>query len=89
MVIDNEFLMLTIGQKPPPSWKDSFKIYPETSEERLQRLSGARFRRQTGGAKSVFRKIRNIAYPYPVPTKFEVFAAIHKRYDIFFQNKFF
>lgn len=42
-----DFLTLSIGTKPPIDWIEHFKIFPETNEQRLQRLSGGRYKRET------------------------------------------
>ena len=45
-----DFLMLSIGQEPPKEWIKNFKVYPETDEQRLVRLSGGRMRRNSDEA---------------------------------------
>ena len=41
-----ELIMLSVGESEPPSdWQETFKIIPETEEERYARLTGIRLKR--------------------------------------------
>ena len=41
-----ELIMLSVGEsEPPEDWQETFKIIPETEEERYARLTGIRLKR--------------------------------------------
>ena len=50
-----ELIMLSVGESEPPGdWQETFKIIPETEEERYARLTGIRLKRN-GQVKNHFR----------------------------------
>jgi len=60
-----ELIMLSVGESEPPSdWQETFKIIPETEEERYARLTGIRLKRN-GQVKSVSAR-----FPVSLPVIF-------------------
>ena len=64
-----ELIMLSVGESEPPSdWQETFKIIPETEEERYARLTGIRLKRN-GQVKSVSPRLP-ISLPVSLPVIF-------------------
>ena len=62
-----ELIMLSVGESEPPSdWQETFKIIPETEEERYARLTGIRLKRN-GQVKSL-----SVRLPVPLPVSLPV-----------------
>ena len=55
-----ELIMLSVGESEPPSdWQETFKIIPETEEERYARLTGIRLKRNG--------QVKSLSVRLPVP----------------------